>query len=234
MVPMTFNKQQEKTLRKSLEQLQGREAVLSYYQLQGFLFAIGCSPEPIKPSEWFDLIWLNDEPQFDNEIEAREFFSQVVSLADHITDMIQQRRFLPFSARYSERWQNELADWCEGFLMGHQYLEDVWLIAIDDVNDSALSDDIDASLNLAATFADASSTRQLSFDDEIELGNDYLAKTYELFWKVLSTYATMGRVWADGCWDYDAEQLFLALEPAAHDEPCPCGSGINFSSCCLH
>ncbi|MEH6557544.1 MAG: UPF0149 family protein [Oceanicoccus sp.] len=231
---MTFNKQQEKTLRKSLDRLHGREAAFSYYQLQGFLFAIACSPETIKPSEWFDLIWLNDEPQFDSETEARDFFSQVVSLSVHIADMAQQRRFLPFSARYSERWQNELAEWCEGLLVGHQYLEDVWLIAIDDVNDNALTDDVDASLNLAATFADASSARQLSFDDEIDLGGDHLAEAYELFWKVLGTYATMGHVWADGSWDYNAEQLFLALEPAAHDEPCPCGSGINFSSCCLH
>lgn len=231
---MTFNKQQEKSLRETLEQLQGHEAVISFHQLQGFLFAVACSPELIKPSEWFDLIWLNDEPQFDNETEARDFFSQVVSLAVYIAERAQQRRFLPFDSIYSERWQNELAEWCEGLLMGHQYLEDVWLITIDDVNDIAMTDDIDASLNLAATFADAASARQLSFDGEVDLGSDHLAQAYELFSKVLNTYATMGGIWADGSWDFNAEQLFLALEPVAHDEPCPCGSGIHFSSCCLH
>ena len=234
MVSTTFSKQQERTLRKNLEQLQGREAVFSYHQLQGFLFAMACSPEPTKPSEWFDLIWLNDEPQFDNETEARDFFKQVVSLATYIADKTQQGDYLPFSRDYCEHRKNELSQWCEGFLAGHHYLDDVWLIAIDDVNDIALTDDIDTSLNLAATFADTGSVHQLRFDDEIDLGGEHLDEAYDLFWKVLGTYATMGGIWADGSWEFNAEQLFLALEPVPHEEMCPCGSGKIFSRCCLH
>ena len=214
--------------------LQGREAVLSYYQLQGFLFAVACSPEPIKPSEWFDLIWLDDEPQFENEGDARAFFKLVVALADHIANMARQRRFLPFSARYSERWQEELAQWCDGMLLGHQYLEDLWIIAMDDVDDQALCDDVEASLGLATTFSDVVGTSQLSLEDDSQQEADYLAEAYAMFWTVLSSYATLGSIWADGSWDYDAEQLFLALEPVAPGDRCPCGSGEVFAKCCLH
>lgn len=234
MITSSFDRHQQQILQERLQVLQGREAVLSYHQLQGFLFAIACSPEPIKPSEWFDLIWLDDEPQFENEDEARSFFRLVVALADHIANMTRQRRFLPFSARYSERWRVELGEWCDGLLLGHHYLEDLWMIAMDDVNDQALIDDIEASLGLATTFSDLNDTSQLSFGDSMELGDQYLAEAYGMFWKVLSTYATLGSIWSDGEWDYNTEQLFLALEPVGHDDICPCGSGEVFAKCCLH
>lgn len=234
MESIPFDKEQEQRLRDHIRQLQGKEALLSYYQLQGLLFAIACSPERIKPSEWFDIIWLTDEPQFDDEQEARQFYRQLVALSDHIADMARQRRFLPFSARYSERWQQQLSEWCEGLLMGHQYLEDLWMIATDDLNDSTISNEIEASLSLAATFADVATAKQLSFEEGIELTDDYLPEAYQLFWKVLATYATAGSIWAEGAWDFDTEQLFLALESVPGDALCPCGSGLVFAKCCLH
>jgi yecA family protein len=229
-----FDKQREQLLRDALALLQTKEAVLSYYQLQGLLFAIACSPESIKPSEWFDLIWLNDEPQFDHETEARDFYKLVNECAEHIAGMAQQRRFLPFSARYSERWQTELAQWCEGLLMGHQYLEDVWLIAMDDLDDAQIYEDVDVCLSLAATFADVISARQLSFEQGLELTDEHLPEAYELFWKVLASYATAASLLSDDIWDFNAEQMFLALEPVPHDQLCPCGSGEVFAKCCLH
>ncbi|MEE8057113.1 MAG: UPF0149 family protein [Pseudomonadales bacterium] len=229
-----FDKERERILRKSISQLRHNEAVLSYYQLQGLLFAMACSPEPIKPAEWFDLIWLNDEPQFDDESEAKDFYKLVVALADHIAEMVRQRRVLPFSPRYTERWQGELAQWCEGLLMGHQYLEDLWLIAIDDLDDPSLSDEIEVTLSLAATFADLVDAKQLSFEEGMELTDEHLPEAYDLFWRVLGLYATVGSIWAESSWDFDAEQMFLALEPVDRAEPCPCGSGQVFAKCCLH
>ncbi len=58
---INFDKESERILRETISQLRCNEAVLSYYQLQGLLFAIACSPEPIKASEWFDLIWLDEQ-----------------------------------------------------------------------------------------------------------------------------------------------------------------------------
>ena len=229
-----FDKESERILRETISQLRRNEAVLSYYQLQGLLFAIACSPEPIKPSEWFDLIWLDDEPQFDDEAAARAFYKLVVGLAEHTAEMTRQRRFLPFSASYSERWQQQLAQWCEGLLMGHQYLEDLWLIAIEDLDDQSICDEVDTALSLAGTFADLVSARQLSFDGVLALTDEHLPEAYELYWKVLGTYATVGSLWSETNWDFDTEQMFLALEPVAWDESCPCGSGEIFAKCCLH
>ena len=95
-----LNKDAELSLRETISQLQRKEAVLSYHQLQGLFFAIACSPEPIKPSEWFELIWLSDDPQFDDEVAARGFYKQLVAMADDIAEMTRQRRFFPFAPRY--------------------------------------------------------------------------------------------------------------------------------------
>ena len=229
-----FDKERDRQLRERLNRFQNEEAALGYYQLLGFLFSIACSPEEIKPSEWFDLIWLNDEPQFDDAAEAQLFFKAVVSMAEHIADMTRQRRFLPFSARYSERWSEELAQWCDGMLIGHQYLEDLWTITLDDLNDQNFWEEVEAALALANTFYEQSSDQQMSFEDEMALSNEHLPDAYELFWKVLGTYATVGRIWAEDSWEMNSEQLFLALESVPKDELCPCGSGLIFAKCCLH
>lgn len=229
-----FDKQRERSLRDKLDSLHHSGDAISYYQLQGLLFAVACSPETIKPSEWFDLIWLNDEPQFENEADARSFYRCVVSLANHIAEMARQRRFLPFSPRYDERWLDELGHWCEGLLIGHQYLEDLWSITLDDLDDQSFVDEIEATLSLAASFADQDESSQLSFGEEMELSHSRQADAYDLLWKVLATYATVGSLWAEHAWQWDAEQLFLALEPVPRESLCPCGSGVIFARCCLH
>ena len=229
-----FDKEQDRLLRERIEQLHKAEAAISYYQLQGLLFAMACSPEKIKPSEWFELLWLNDEPQFEETDDARQFYKQVVALSEHIGEMARQRRFLPFSARYSERWHEELSQWCEGLLLGHNYLEDLWLLSLEDLDDQSLWDEVDASLSLAATFADVLEARQLSFEQGMELTEEHLPEAYDVFWKVLASYASVGRIWAESTWEFDAEQLFLALEPVSAEALCPCGSGQIFAKCCLH
>ena len=234
MEVIAFDKAKERTLRSVISRLHKNDAVLSYYQLQGLLFSLACSPEPIKPSEWFDLIWLTDEPQFDSEQDARNFYRQVVSLSEHIAEMAQQHRFLPFSARYSERWLDALSQWCEGLLMGYQYLEDLWIIALDDLNDAGIEDDVETTLSLASTFADLDGAKQMSFDEGMALTDEHLPEAYDLFWKVLAGYACAGDLWAEVHWEADTEQLFLALEPVAREENCPCGSGLVFAKCCLH
>lgn len=229
-----FDKQRERNLRDKLDSLHHSGDAISFYHLQGLLFAVACSPETIKPSEWFDLIWLNDEPQFENEADARAFYRSVVALANHIAEMARQRRFLPFSARFDERWLEELSQWCEGLLIGHQYLEDLWAITLDDLDDQSFIDEIEAALNLATSFVDQDDTFQMSFDQEMDMDEHHLSEAYDLLWKVLATYATVGSLWAEHAWQWDAEQLFLALEPVPRESLCPCGSGVIFARCCLH
>lgn len=232
---LNFDKEHEQTLCGFLEQLSPREVVLDYAQLQGFLFAMACSPEPIKPAEWFDLIWLSDEPQFDSEDDAREFFRLVVGLSEHVAAAVEQRRYLPFGSTFTLAWIDELADWCDGFLVGHQYLEEVWQVALDTLADEALDEAVGMALGLANTFADSATNRQLTLAEDFGLADEQLPEAYMMLWGALDSYASVTELCAQGDqWAFDVEQLFLALEPVGRDDPCGCGSGRPFSQCCLH
>jgi yecA family protein len=231
---LNFDMTRERTLLDYLQQLEHNDAVLSYYQLQGLLFAMACSPEPIGDAEWFELIWLDDEPQFDDEAEARHFYHLAVSLSVSIKEAASQHSYNPFAETYSGQWQSELSQWCDGFLLAHQYLEDLWVVAIETLSDQLLADDINSVLSLATTFADLEYAQQMSFEEGVALTDEYLPEAYKMLWRVLDSYAGVRQRLAAVDSEFDAEQLFLALESVDRNELCPCGSGEIFARCCLH
>ncbi|HET8709819.1 MAG TPA: UPF0149 family protein, partial [Spongiibacteraceae bacterium] len=109
-----FEKQCEETLLSFLDQLNTRDAVLNYSQIQGLLYAMACSPEPIKPTEWFELIWLNDDPQFESAADAKRFYELLVELFGSISIDIERNRFRLGVRADVREGGLELADWCDG------------------------------------------------------------------------------------------------------------------------
>lgn len=226
----------QSALRDCIEQLRRVDAVLSYDQLRGLLFAINSSPEPIKPSEWFELIWLNDEPQFDNEADAKAFYSLINKLQQQLAKAGEMGKILPFPSNYENQWQPELAEWCQGFLLGHQYLEELWIVAIEDVADDELAARVDTTLNLAMTFADLTLAQQQSIEEGLIFSEEELPEAYKVFRSSLLCYKEIRRRWlmADEHTDPDIGRIFEQLDSVAGDELCPCGSGKVFAKCCLH
>lgn len=222
-------------LRGYLERL--GDAVLDYQMLQGFLFAVACSPESVEPSEWFELVWLNEEPQFDTEDEAKHFFGLLRHVFTDIEQAIERGRYLPMSCPGTILEQQNLARWSEGFLFAHLYLEELWDMALADLASDELDEAVNTVFNLSRTFVEIFQDVQLSFDGEVdgvEMTREQLQNAYQWFDESLSLYAKVALLWEEFNTVMDAEQLFLALEPVGRDEPCPCGSGEIFAKCCLH
>lgn len=234
MSSSSFKLESQNQLRQQIQRLYRAGATFSYPQLEGFLFAILCSPEEVEMAEWFELIWLTDEPQFEEEAEAKAFYRLLGDYGEHLNQRIEAGECLPFAESYDESWQQELGQWCDGFLIGHQYLEELWVLALGDLAQSELADAVDATLNLATTFADLFSAKQLSMEDGIEFGDRELTEAYGVFGQVLAVYADTGRMWGELIGERDSEQLFELLESVPADHPCPCGSGLPFAKCCLH
>lgn len=226
---LTFAKQNEQALLKFLNRLSRRDAVLGYHQIQGLLYAMACSPEPIKPSEWFELIWLDDEPQFDDAGEARTFYQLLVGLAQDIFEAARQERYRPALDASGICSAEALADWCDGFLTGHQYLENLWIAALHALDDDAVYEQVAATLDWAAAFVAGEIVDWAADDSEAELAAACLQ-----FQHLLGEYHAVQRRWAAGGGTRDAIAEFAALEPVGRDEPCPCGSGRPFARCCLH
>lgn len=226
---LNFAKQNEQALLKFLNHLSRRDAVLGYHQIQGLLYAMACSPEPIKPSEWFELIWLNDEPQFDDAGEARTFYQLLLDLSRGICDAARQQRYRPALDASGACSAVALAEWCDGFLTGHQYLENLWAVALDALDDDALYEQVGAALDWAAAFVGGEVVDWAADDADAELAAASLH-----FEQLLGDYYAAHLCWAAGSGVWDAAGDFAAMQPVGRDEPCPCGSGRIFARCCLH
>lgn len=221
-----FEKQREETLLRFLDQLNTRDAVLNYAQIQGLLYAMACSPEPIKPAEWFELVWLNDDPQFENAVEAKRFYQLLVELFGAITTEVARDRFQLCQLAAGRVDATGLADWCDGFLLGHHYLEEIWDAALDDLDDDKLFEAVDETLDCAMRFVTAD---MADCDDEALLMTELIR-----FQQLLHDYCHIHTQCRPGQMLWSAERMFVEMEPAARGETCPCGSGRLFEHCCLH
>jgi uncharacterized protein len=224
---LMFEKQREHALLTYLDKLVRRDAVLGYYQIQGLLFAMACSPEPVKPAEWFELIWLSDAPQFDDAGDARGFYELLVELSRHIEAEARAARYRPGIDAEGRVTEQALSQWCDGFLLGHQYLEEIWLAALDDLDDERIDEQVDELLDQAAAFAAG------EFHGD-QAGEEVLLAAYLQFQESVMVYHAVRNEWARSEHRWDVHALYEQLEPVGRDEACPCGSGRRFAQCCLH
>ena len=226
---LNFAKQNEQALLKLLNHLSRRDAVLDYHQIQGLLYAMACSPEPIKPAEWFELIWLSDEPQFDNVGEAKAFYRLLIDLSQDIGEAARRERYRPAGVGGEGCSAAALAGWCDGFLVGHQYLENLWVVALDTLDDDSLYEQVAAALDWATAFISGDIVDLSAEDNDEELLSACLQ-----FEQILADYHAVHRRSTAGAGFRDAEQSFAAMQSVGRAEPCPCGSGRAFANCCLH
>ncbi|MFT3928883.1 MAG: UPF0149 family protein [Spongiibacteraceae bacterium] len=223
----SFEKQREETLLRFLDQLNTRDAVLNYSQIQGLLFAMACSPEPIKPAEWFELVWLNDDPQFESVADAKRFYELLVELFGAISTDVQRNRFQLENTANIRDSALVLADWCDGFLMGHQYLEDVWGAALDELDEDELFIQVEETLDCAVAFVSGENA-------EWEEDSEYMLTERVRFQQLLEDYRVIHTRCREGRSRWTVEQLFVEMQPVPAGSECPCGSGRAFKDCCLH
>lgn len=227
---LLFEQQNEDALRTMLNGLGTRDAVLNYQQIHGLLYAMANSPEPIAASEWFELIWLSDDPQFDDPAEARMFYRLLLSLFETIESDVRAARYCPGAAGLNTCTADGLYDWCDGFLMGHQYLEDIWTVALDDMNDDQLYEQFDAALDWAMAFVEG-----VILDGDWDDADDRFLAEHLHFQQLLESYCAVRSSLSDGVrLRLSVEKVFQEMQPVEPDERCLCGSGRPFAQCCLH
>lgn len=220
-------RQRQQALIHMLDHLGERSAVLGFHQIQGVLYAMACSPEPIALADWFDLIWLDDDAPFENSREARDFYRLLVELSRHINESVRKGRYRPGVDLRGQLSPAALADWCDGFLTGHHYLENIWAVALDDLDDEELYGEVGALLQAAALLADS----EPDWDEEPD--EQWLASELQ-FEQWLNVYQCVCERWNGTSRLWCVEDYFERMAPVVRDAPCPCGSGRRFDRCCLH
>lgn len=224
------------SLRAFLEQ-PGRPAdTLTYHELQGFLFAVVSAPELVRPSEWLPLIFNEQEAGYGTTEEASTILGQIMTLYNDINmAILEERVALSGDCRLRPRVLDNfedsapLARWSRGFLIGHEWLEELW--------DVDLPGDLDEELgvvlmtltffssrDLAEAFHREAAARTASFE---EFAESILCLVPD----ALAEYAWFGRSVVGSAGETPAP-VVTADSKVGRNDPCPCGSGKKFKRCC--
>ncbi|RJQ46962.1 MAG: YecA family protein [Gaiellales bacterium] len=236
-----FSDVQAKRLRNFLADPERPQGVMDYYQLAGFLLAVGCSPEIIMPSEWMPVVFGGNEPEYEDEDEAREILGALMSLYNRVAAEIAggTAQLPPALKIFEDPMANlepeaPLCRWSKGFASGHAWLNDLWTEILPD----ELDDEFNINVFILTFFAGRRFAEKFFHEARHEgksslkpkTFEDFTAKILQLFPDALQNYALMG---------HSAQQAIMNLDLAAtppqpgRNDPCPCGSEKKYKKCCL-
>jgi len=216
---------------------------LRFHELQGFLFAIASSPETISPSEWIPMISNDEDLSFEDESEAQQVLNQIMTLYNEVnTSVLEHCDDLPFGCEFRvdilANFDDEapILQWSRGFMIGHDWLADVW--------DECLPESLDKECGANVMALSFFSSRRLAEAYFAEIGHsessapgksfEQFAETIrEVFPSALSAYAHLGRTIFEVLMkDSAARNQPTQSTKVGRNDPCPCGSGKKYKKCC--
>ena len=218
------------------------EGTLSFHEAQGFLFAIACAPEMIRPSEWLPLIFNEQDAQYADMDEGQSILQSLMDLYNIInTQVFTSNEVLPdditikATALDNVGEEAPLGRWSNGFLIGHEWLMEMW----DHFTPEALDEELGSSLLILSFFSD----RRLAeayYQDIAESSGQTLDKFADnllgMFEDAMHSYANLARSIQTALAKQDAPQTpYVREDKVGRNDPCPCGSGKKYKKCCgLH
>lgn len=222
-------------LQRFLADSQRPEGTLRYFELAGFLFAVASAPENVPPSQWMEHVFNDADPGYRDLNEARSVLGDIMALYNHVNQGVLERTpqlpggcevRTPATANFAD--DAPLGEWARGFLMGHDWLVELW----NEYTPAALDEDLGGAMLMLSFFA--SEKLAEAFRQEAKKPQDLpsMAETVaQLIPEALHTYANLGRS------IYEVHRDNSAKRPArsaktGRNEPCPCGSGKKFKKCC--
>lgn len=212
------------------------EDALNIHQLRGFLWAVISSPAKLMTQDWLPMVLgevKDGEEPFETQEDLDRFLAVLFTFYhDTLQQFTDQEIRFPPEYIYSDdiALMQPLTDWCEGLLIGHDWLEDIWTEASVDIeleDGSSLEEPLETILAIITLFADVPAT--LAEADDAELLKAKLALSFSEGLSVaLLQYARIGHELRRL-----AEELAKVYAKTGRNDPCPCGSGKKFKKCCL-
>ena len=198
-----------------LQQPGRRERTMDPAMLEGYAAALIVAPEMVLPSDWLPWVWDIDAGRapagFATAAQAQRIYSLVMRLYNGVARafMAEPVRFTPLYQREA-RW--DARRWCQGFLIGLDFDEALWLELMD------------KELAWFTPFV------MLGEDEEIP-AEEFESGNVERWKAVIPTRLVQMR----DHWRRQKEvpALVRRAEPkVGRNEACPCGSGRKFKKCC--
>jgi len=214
---------------------------LTYYELEGFLFAVSCNPDAVNPSEWLPMVFNGAEASYSDLAEAQEILKSLMDLYNEINSQVYQQHVkLPEDvlilnpAIDNVNSDAALSCWTRGFMHGHNWLINSW----ENYLPEELQQDLSGSLAIIGFF----SSRQIadrvfeklsktSGRSEIEISENML----DMLQGSIVTYARIGRsIQISNSNELEIPEMESNKKSVGRNAFCPCGSGKKYKKCCLH
>ena len=247
--PLPLPAEELQTLDEHLRSEHAPEGTLTLNQLRGFLYAVACSPTALGPSDWLPVIWGSEDdlkpedeqpsdgaPQGMARIpeQAKDVLQVIIYLYGLTDRALKDETFkLPADCVWSddEETSRPLREWCQGLLVGHGWLEDVWDEGLADLKkreDLTMKQEVTAALAMPTLFADVEGALAKAPNPD-ELRGRLPTIAASILPNSLGIYARIGR-------ELLRLERLRAQNPEepkiGRNDPCPCGSSQKFKKCC--
>jgi len=204
----------------------GSDDAMIVEELDGFLAALACAPEPVSAADYLPVVFGRDEQPGQATVDpaAEAALSSLVRRhARGVAAALQAGNFAPVLG-YDEQGQPDGVAWAVGFLRAVELAPGSWDAML---AEKEFGDALDAVEALAATLDDEPGARALSRRERealIEQMIGDVADIHEFFrpFRQSGTTPQAMRV-----------QTVRREQPkVGRNDPCPCGSGRKYKACC--
>ena len=238
---MEWTREHAEALRAALgTKAGGKGGALGYRELAGFLFALACAPELVKPAEWLPVVLGEGREAFGTREEAQRILDLVMRLYNHINLQVLERSpSLPADVEVRPEPMDNfapdapLSQWARGFSDGHSWLEESWDAWLD-TGPEEDADELDKSLGaimmVLGFFASRTFAEGCIAEMEQPRPLEELApKMLEALPDAMLELAEIGR----GLYEAGlARRTPARSTKVGRNAPCPCGSGRKYKHCC--
>lgn len=197
-------------------------------ELDGLLTGLAIGPEVVQPSEWLELVWGGEVPEFRNKAECERVIAAIMARYNEIARTVEDKTFAPVV--WADRDDTVIAsDWAQGFLHAILLRLDAWDALLKSERNQAML------VPMLVLCGDEKGESLLGLSPEQE---DAIMQEATRFIPAC-VFAIAGYWLQKG-----AKQISMPLTAApsssgqlssskvGRNAPCPCGSGKKFKKCC--
>ncbi|MRS89345.1 UPF0149 family protein [Enterobacteriaceae bacterium RIT714] len=196
-------------------------SVIDVSELDGMLTAVLSGPLVVEPDTWLVAVWGGEKhiPRWKNDREMNRFidlcFKHMNDIAERLSDYPDQFEPVFGINEVDGTSYTVVEEWCYGYMRG---------VALTDW--STLPEELKTDLALIALHGSEENAARL---DELT-EDEYHASIEAIRPAALRLY----NYWLENPQQTVAQQPIVNGAKVGRNDPCPCGSGKKFKSCCLH
>lgn len=239
----------QKKITQLLKIIDPREECLNVTQIQGLLYAVVITPEPIKPEEWLPIIFDDESHEYVAVESMRQLLAELLNACDHYNALhLKASLHFPYDPKkMTLDMFDTMMDWTWGFFLGLEIRSEFWTSRriARKVSLNLEDDPIENSFTIIEflvddDFDDDEFVAELKqgippelSEEDIEMYVQY--SCLELLPTVVENIQQLGGETKKRA----VHELTVRQAPAqsiqlGRNDPCHCGSGKKYKKCCLH